>query len=89
MVTKVQVRRERERRDPLVWGSFCSVTSGNDDGERDSDLSSNRSEVKRSKALRDDEINSIIKSIDRQEITKQITKVQAPFFGPARTLGKS
>lgn len=80
-----RVRHERERKDPHIWGSFCSVTSGNEDDERDVELSN---EVKCSKALDNDEILSIIKSIDKEDISRRIAPVRAPFFGPARKLGK-
>lgn len=81
----MRVRKDRQRN---VWGSFCSVTSGNEDNECDGDSVEKAGSAKGSKALSNDEIQSIVKSYDREEIIRRIPPVKAPFFGPARKLGK-
>ena len=84
MVTRVE--RERKLRDTGIWGNFCSVTSGKDDDEEIAkDYVTKRNNVK---FLTDDEIQSVIQSIDKKEIMRRIPSSPAPFFGPARKLGK-
>lgn len=83
MVTRVRKDRERNH-----WGGFCSVTSGGDDRECDGDSMKKAGSAKGSKALSNEEIQSIVKSYDREEIIRRIPPVKAPFFGPARKLGK-
>lgn len=84
MLTRVE--RERNLRDTGIWGSFCTVSSGKDDDE---ELAENyvtkKSDVK---VLTDFDIQSVIQSIDKKEITRQIPPTNAPFFGPARKLGE-
>lgn len=81
-----RVRKDRERRG--TWGSFCSVTSGNDEDDDEHSFGSRQKETRICKALADDDIQSIIKSIDSKDLSRRIQPVRAPFFGPARKLGK-
>lgn len=81
----MRVRKDRERD---YWGGFCSVTSGGDDRECDEDSVKKAGSAKGSKALSNEEIQSIVKSYDRDEIIRRIPPVKAPFFGPARKLGE-
>lgn len=71
------------------WGSFCSVTSTKDENEDDEKLKEDyvkkRSPVE---VLTDDDIQSVIQSIDKSEILRRIPLTSAPFFGPARKLGE-
>lgn len=83
MLTRVE--RERKAREEDVWRSFCSVTSAVNDDE-DEFVVTKQSDVK---VLTDDEIQSVIQSVDKKEIMRRIPSSPAPFFGPARKLGKN
>lgn len=85
-----QVERDRKAKNTGIWGNFCTISSGMDDDVVELTGDSKRqSEVP--KALSDDEIQSIIKSIkdDSKLERRRIPSDSAPFFGPARKLGKN
>lgn len=69
-----------------MWGGFCSVTSANDeDDDFGSSLirSKKKGDDKAMKALKvltDDDIQSVMQSLDKQEISRSIPSSQAPFF---------
>lgn len=84
-----QVERDRKPKNTRIWGNFCTISSGMDDDVMELTGDSKRqSEVP--KALSDDEIQSIIQSIrdDSKLERRNIPSDSAPFFGPARKLGK-
>lgn len=90
MVTRVV--RERKLKDTGVWGSFCSVMSSKDEDKDVSDgfttsaktiaKKTDEKALKALKGLTDDDIQSVIQSIDRQEILRRIPPSKAPFLAP-------
>lgn len=77
------LKAERKKKTKTgIWDSYCSITSGKND--EDDALEANEPTRREStKVLNDNEIQSIVKSIGQQKHAKP-----APFFGPARKLGK-
>lgn len=76
-----RVRQERKMKDKDMWGSFCSVTSGSDD-------KSKPELVKAAKQLTDEDVSSFVSSMKGKGGTRRVSNIEAPFFGPARKLGK-
>jgi hypothetical protein len=66
-----------------IWGNFCTVSSAKEDGdETDEEVESKGK--KSSKVLNEEEIRSVIESVNcRKEVNQS-----APLFGPARKLSK-
>lgn len=78
MVTRVE--QERKLRNRGVWGSFCSV---NDEDEHSVGFTtkpkkSDETALKALKVLTDDDIQSVIQSIEKQN--NRVPSSQAPFL---------
>lgn len=85
-----RIRTERKTKNTGLWGSFCSVTSGNDDNDSIVVKTKRKSKiVKAATMLTDEEVRSFIISLDKKGGACRNNKpIEAPFFGPARRLSK-
>lgn len=83
-----RVEQERKLKKKGVWGSFCSVNGFDEDKESPDFTKKTKKNDERSlkawKVLTDDDIQSVIHSIDKQKIIQRLPSSQAPFLAPPK-----